>query len=261
MNRNARKYELNKALSILPIFNPLNDYHIYHINQSTSSSLLHNLIEQARKTTRFTIDTEDDYYIRQPSLIQFEFIRHHPIVLLIEIHHLPQVTSVIFWLIRSLLKMIFNPSNCIYSWGNIKNELNKFISCGLFSSDQLEQINNIDIQKLFKEWHDQKLNHEHIHIPLDIKKRLDTYSKQSIKSFHYIWSLQMAIAYTCHEFLDKSPTKSRWSRYLGMINHNNSSVMNLKEKQIIQQMIQYAVNDCLAVTKLVLVLKLDRTQI
>ncbi|CAF1364469.1 unnamed protein product [Rotaria sordida] len=96
MNRNARKYELNKALSILPIFNPLNDYHIYHINQSTSSSLLHNLIEQARKTTRFTIDTEDDYYIRQSSLIQIEFIRHHSIVLLIEIHHLPQIEQQVY---------------------------------------------------------------------------------------------------------------------------------------------------------------------
>ncbi|CAF4084162.1 unnamed protein product, partial [Rotaria sordida] len=61
MNQNARKYELNMALSILAIFNPLNDYYIYHINQSTSSSLLHNLIEQARKTTRFTIDAENDY--------------------------------------------------------------------------------------------------------------------------------------------------------------------------------------------------------
>ncbi|CAF1371059.1 unnamed protein product [Rotaria sordida] len=259
MNRNARKYELNKALSILPIFNPLNDYHIYHINQLTSSILLHDLIERARKTTRFTIDTEDDYYTHRPALIQIEFIQYQSIVLLIEVHHLPEVTSAIFWLIRSLVKIILNSSNCIYSWGDGEKELNKFISCGLFSFDQLHQINNMDIQKLFKQRHDQKLNHEHTHLPLDIQKRLDTYSKQSIKSFHYIWSLQMAIAYACHEFLDKSRTKSRWSRHLDMINHNSSSVMNLKEKQIIQQMIQYAVNDCLAVTKLVMLLKLDRT--
>ncbi|CAF4339296.1 unnamed protein product, partial [Rotaria sordida] len=171
MNQNARKYELNMALSILAIFNPLNDYYIYHINQSTSSSLLHNLIEQARKTTRFTIDAEDDYYTHQPSLIQIEFIQYQSIVLLIQVHHLPEVTSVIFWLIRSLLKMIFNPSNCIYSWGNVKNELNKFISCGLFSSDQLEQINNKDIQKLFKKWHNRKVKHERIGLPLDINKR------------------------------------------------------------------------------------------
>ncbi|CAF1279156.1 unnamed protein product [Rotaria sordida] len=149
MNRNARKLELNMALRVLPIFNPLNDYHIYHINQSTSSILLHNLIEQSRKTTRFTIDTEDDYYTRRPALIQIEFIQCQSIVLLIEVHHLPQATSVIFWLIRSLVKIILNLSNCIYSWGNGENELNKFISCGLFSSKQLKQINNIDIQKLF----------------------------------------------------------------------------------------------------------------
>ncbi|CAF4195632.1 unnamed protein product, partial [Rotaria sordida] len=147
MNQNARKRELNKALSILPIFNPLNDYHIYRINQSTSSILLHDLIEQGRKTTRFIIDTEDDYYTHRPSLIQIKLIQHQSIALLIEVHHLSQATSVIFWLIRSLLKVILNPSNCIYSWGDAKNELDKFISCELFPSDQLQQINNIDIQK------------------------------------------------------------------------------------------------------------------
>ncbi|CAF2863661.1 unnamed protein product [Rotaria sp. Silwood2] len=147
MNQNARKRELNMTLSVLPIFNPLNDYYIYHINQSTSSILLHDLIEQGRKTIRFIIDTEDDYYTHRPSLIQIEFIQHQSIVLLIEVHHLPQAASVIFWLIRSLLKVILNPSNCIYSWDDAKNELDKFISCELLPSDQLQQINNIDIQK------------------------------------------------------------------------------------------------------------------
>ncbi|CAF4059614.1 unnamed protein product [Rotaria sordida] len=261
MNQNARKYELNMALSILSIFNPLNDYCIYHINQSTSSILLHNLIEQARKTTRFTIDTEDDYYTHQPSLIQIEFIQYQSIVLLIQVHHLPQVTSAIFWLIRSLLKMIFNPSNCIYSWDDLKNELNKFISCGLFSFDQLEQIHNIDIQKLFKKWHNRKVKYVRIRLPLDINKRLRAYTQQSIENFHHKWSLQMAVAYACHEFLDKSQTKSRWSRNLDINNDNRSSVMNFIENKIIQQMIRYAVNDCLAVTKLVMVLKLDRIEI
>ena len=149
------------------------------------------------------------------------------------------------------MKIILNPSNCIYSWGNGENELNKFISSGLFSSKQLKQINNIDIQKVFKNWHDQKLTHEHIHLPWDIQKRLDTYSKHSIESFHYIWSLQMAIVYACQEFLDKSRTKSKWSRNLYIVNNNQSLVMNAKQNNIIQEMIQYAVNDCLAVTKLV----------
>ncbi|CAF1350819.1 unnamed protein product [Rotaria sordida] len=254
MNRNARKHELNMALSVLPIFNPLNDYRIYHINQLTSSILLHNLIEQAKKTIQFTIDTEDDYYTHRPSLIQIEFIQHQSIVLLIEVHHLPQATSVIFWLIRSLLKIILNPSNCIYSWGNGENELNKFISCGLFSSKQLKQINNIDVQKLFKNWHDQKLTHEYICLPRDIQKRLHAYSKQSIETSGHHWSLQMAIVYACQEFLNKCRTKSRWSRNLYIVNNNQSLVMNAKQNNIIQEMIQYAVNDCLAVTKLVSIL-------
>ncbi|CAF4646767.1 unnamed protein product, partial [Rotaria sp. Silwood2] len=89
------------------------DYHIHHVNQSTSSILLHNLIEQARETNRFTIDTEDDYYTHQPALIQIEFIQHKSIILLIELNHLPHASSIVFWLIRSLLKVILHSLNVI----------------------------------------------------------------------------------------------------------------------------------------------------
>ncbi|CAF2889477.1 unnamed protein product [Rotaria sp. Silwood2] len=262
MNRNTRKYELNSALSVLQVFNPLNDYHIHHINQSTSPILLHDLIEQARKTTRFTIDTEDDYYTHQPALIQIEFIQDKSIILLIQINHLPHSSSVVFWLIRSLLKVIFNSLNVIYSWGDAKDELSKFIPSRLLSSETLREINNMNIQKIFKNWHDRKPQRQCILVSLDAVNRLCTYSRKSTTNFNHKWSLQMAIAYAFHEYLDKSRTKSRWSRNLDMTNDNHRSfVVNLKVNRIVQEMIEYAVNDCLAVTKLVSMLKLDRMNI
>ncbi|CAF4593020.1 unnamed protein product [Rotaria sp. Silwood2] len=178
MNRNTRKYELNSALSVLQVFNPLNDYHIHHINQSTSPILLHDLIEQARKTTRFTIDTEDDYYTHQPALIQIEFIQDKSIILLIEINHLPHSSSVVFWLIRSLLKVIFNSLNVIYSWGDAKDELSKLIPCRLLSSETLLEINNMNTQKIFKNWHDRKPKRQCILVSLDAVNRLCTYSRK-----------------------------------------------------------------------------------
>ncbi|CAF3018839.1 unnamed protein product [Rotaria sp. Silwood2] len=261
MNQNTRKYELNSALSILQVFNPLNDYHIHHINQSTSPILLHDLIKQARKTTRFTIDTEDDYYTHQPALIQIEFIQDKSIILLIEINHLPHPSSIVFWLIRSLLKVILHSLNVIYSWGDAKDELSKFIPSRLLSSETLLEINNMNIQKIFKNWHDRKPKRQCISVSLDTVNRLYTYSRKSTTNFNHKWSLQMAIAYAFHEFLDKSRTKSRWIRNLDMTNNNRSFVVNLKVNRIVEEMIEYAVNDCFAVTKLVSMLKLDRINI
>jgi hypothetical protein len=105
MNTNIRKRQLNRNLGVLPIFTPLSPYKIYHINQSTPTILLQDLITLARKTTKFTIDTESDYYTHEPALIQIEFIHSQSIVLLIEIYHLPHELSVLFWLIRGHLRI------------------------------------------------------------------------------------------------------------------------------------------------------------
>ncbi|CAF4873836.1 unnamed protein product, partial [Rotaria sp. Silwood2] len=149
--------------------------------------LLHDLIEQARKTTRFTIDTEDDYYTHQSALIQIEFIQDKSIILLIEINHLPHSSSVVFLLIRSLLKVIFNSLNVIYSWGDTKDELSKFIPFRLFSSETLLQMNNISIQKIFNNWHDKKPKRQRISVSLDAVNRLCTYSRKSTTNFNHKW--------------------------------------------------------------------------
>jgi hypothetical protein len=66
----------------------------------------------------------------------------------------------------------------------------------------------------------------------------------------------MAITYVFREFLDKIRTKSSWSQSLDLSRLKKSFIPNMKQKTIVKQMIKYAVNDCLAVTKLAKLLDL-----
>ncbi|CAF1481285.1 unnamed protein product [Adineta ricciae] len=150
LSTNKRKRHSNVHLSTLPAFNPSNDWRVYCISQRTNTSLLHYLIDLARKTTEYTIDTEHDCVTHEAALIQVEFIRRQSVVLLIEVCHLPPASTVTFWLIKSLLKIILGPSNIIYSWGNAEHELSLFIDYELFSWSILCQMKNIDIQTAFK---------------------------------------------------------------------------------------------------------------
>ncbi|CAF2135297.1 unnamed protein product [Rotaria magnacalcarata] len=256
MNRNIRQRQLNMKLSVLPIFTPLSPYKIYHINQSTPTILLQDSITLARKTAKFTIDTESDYYTHESALIQIEFIHSHSIVLLIEICHLPHELSVLFWMIRSLMNIIVKPSNVIISWGDTKRELESFISCKLISIKLIQKINDIDVQGYFKDWHDNLLENDYDHPLFDNKEMLCSYSRKSLEDRNHKWSLQMAITFVFREFLDKTRTQSSWSRSLDLSRLKKSFIPNMKQKTIVKEMIQYAVNDCLAVTKLAKLLDL-----
>jgi hypothetical protein len=210
MNRNERQRRLNIELSVLSTFTPLNnDYQIYHINRTTSTVLVQDLIQLARKTTRFTMDTEIDYYTHEPALIQIEFIETNSILLFIETCHLPCPSSVLFWLLQSLFKVIFHPSNVIFSWSDLLFELTNFLHYGLFSLNSIHQINNLNIQVRFKEWYNQTFLHKCGLQPFDDDHQLCTCLYRLVKHKNNQWSLQKAIAYTFHEFLDKSRTKSK----------------------------------------------------
>lgn len=260
MNRNKRQRQLNVDLSVLPTFTPLNACQIYHINRTTSPVLLQDLIELARKTSRFTIDTEHDYYTHQPALIQIEFIRRESVVLLIETCHLPYKSSVLFWLIQSLLKVILKSPHLIFSWGDAISELTNFIPCGLFPSNTIQQMNTIDIQHHFKEWYNKTFIHDCDLLPFEDDNLSCTCSHRPVKNKNDKWSLQKAIAYTFKEFLDKSRTKNNWSRHLDLKNIHQLSVMTKKENNVREHLILYAVNDCLAVTKLLMVLEFEWTK-
>ncbi|WP_233601883.1 hypothetical protein, partial [Corallococcus sp. AB038B] len=113
----------------------------------------------ARQTTQFIIDTEHDYWTHEPSVIQIQFIHTNSVVLLVEIFHLPPHSSVLFWLIRSLLKVVFQPANVLFAWVDLLFELSDFVHSALFSFDAICQMNTIDVQCCFKEWYNQRFPH------------------------------------------------------------------------------------------------------
>ena len=206
-------------------FQSLNHYEIYTINRYTDTSVMFHLLSIVQQTQYFTIDTESDLFTNRPSLIQIEIINADVSrVLLIETCHLPlDRLSLQFWYIRSLFKCIFRSSNTIFTWSNGKKELNEFISYGLFNHELIDMSKMEDIQQLFKSWFDQS-------------DRIDSLCRPK-------WGLQSAIVELFDEYLDKNETLNQWSRGL------SRRPRNLAEEFKIQSMIQYASNDCLAVTK------------
>ncbi len=192
-----------------------------------------------------------------------EAFRHLP-NLFLRFHKVPfflECSSALFWLIRSLLKIILQSSNVIFSWGDIIFELCAFIHYGLFSFNTIHQINAIDVQRCFKKWYNQTFVHMCTLQPYHEDSPLCTCLYRPVKNATNQWSLQRAIAYTFHEFLDKSRTKSNWSQRLSFIsNIYQYNIIHYKMKQARIHLITYAVNDCLAVTKLMMVVKLNWTK-
>lgn len=247
--RSERQRQLNAQLSVLPIFTAVNDHQVYLINHSTSTMLMHRLIELAKQTVTFTVDTERDYYSHQPALIQIEFVQMTSVVILVETCHLPHPASILFWLIRSLFKVIFQSDKLILAWGDLIDELIPFIDYGLFSSNLVDNITTIDVQTRFKMWYNQMYPHR-CHLSPSVDDHITCLcSHRPVKNLNDQWSLQKAIAYVFDEFLDKTRTKSNWSQRLDSKDVRRYSITNRKEKES-RELISYAVNDCLAVTKL-----------
>ena len=254
--RNERQRQLNAQLSALPKFRPVNDHHVYLINHSTPTLLVQSLIELGRRTMTFTIDTEQDFYSHRPALIQIEFVQVTSVVILVETCHLPHPASILAWLIRSLFKVILHPDKSILAWGDVVDELMMFIDCGLFSASLLRNITTIDVQSRFKVWYNDKFPHHCPLAPSADDHVTCTCSHRPVKNLNDQWSLQKAIAYLFDEFLDKTRTKSDWSRRLESKDVRRYSITNRKEKES-RELISYAANDCLAVTKLFTTMQAD----
>ena len=104
----------------------------------------------ARLTTKYTVDTEHDYYTHQPALIQIEFILPQSLILVIEVCHLPDASTQEFTFIQSLLEVVFDPAHVIYSWGDAIHELSRFTTYGLCSWSTLGRMTTVDVQRAFK---------------------------------------------------------------------------------------------------------------
>ena len=100
------------------------------------------------------------------------------------------------------------------------DELRKFLIYELYTEEALWQSIMVDIQKEFKPWRFEQIGF--------------------YETGQHPWGLQNAIYKMYNEFLDKIQRLNRWSQGL----------YRQKLNPKIQSMIQYASNDCRAVTKL-----------
>jgi len=248
-----------------PLYQPFQspaNHHVIYVHQLTSIDILNDLIQQASETMFFTLDTQHQIETYPwakndiPSVIQIEFhsLNRTPLVLLIEVLFL---TSKLTLRARSitrekkiqeLSKQIFSSNKHIYTWGNPKKKLSSFYSYNLFTSHDLDQLYLHDLHEYFTQWY--KIAYPH-----------STISRTRTKNQPY--TLQTSIFLVFNEWLDTKMQYSLWNSGIDtnlktyhrcfpstMDKNYYRSIRN--EIQYRQEMQIYAVNNCFAISKLML---------
>ncbi|CAF1142818.1 unnamed protein product [Rotaria magnacalcarata] len=110
--------------TLTPFQQPQN-YRCYYIHERTDILLIDELIDQAKITKHYSMDTEDDALTHKPATLQVEYIKQNlsSIIIIIEVQYLPSSTSPLFRKIQQLCSIIFTSQNYIYSWGLALQEL------------------------------------------------------------------------------------------------------------------------------------------
>ena len=294
-SRWRKKMQLNlKLKAVCSPYRMPEDFLYYLLNRTTAAETLTDLIDVARQTTTFTLDTENDSRKKTPALIQIEFVSdHQPMVILVETFHLPPSGTSLFGLFVSLFRTILSSTNIIQTWGPLEQELREFIPCGLFQEEDLNlpKSQQKDIQDDFKRWYNGMHPHSYRCIALgydalgdDVDDDEEKNDKIITNDFRQckclyrpykgpseVWALQLAIAYTTGQHLDKSHTLSRWGLGLDRRLRNNMSLNQtcqpstqllvpqkyFSERQRLSKL-TYAINDCFAVTKLAKIIEQAR---
>ena len=192
-------------------------------------------------------------------------------VLIFEMAHLPQPDEYGFRWIQKLLTTIMDPSNKIYTWDNVKRELIDFVQYNLFTMEMVQAMNTYDVQYYFKKWYNDRF--PHIEGCVGKYTRADSpYCQCKHRPYKYPefkWSLQLAMAKTFNEFLDKRLRRSRWSHGLDSrfdpdySTTSTTTTTTTTEKAAAyrhrqfrrERLIKYATFDCLSTTKLAMVVE------
>jgi len=241
---------------------------VFYINQATPLDFINQLIHRVKNIKQFTIATKYDYTFNHPCLIQLCFSEDiKTYLILIEVRYLPSSTCILFQRIQFLLSIILSPSNLLQSWGDLKHELRHFLIHNLFSTQQIEQIQVVNVQQKFKRWFDKIFDHT-----TECYELYDNMNDNSnciclhrpLKHTYDEWSLTMAIGFISQQYLDTSFVYSHWSIGLNfegpvpsfLQDHNYSSIYhafnlrieNAKRRRAILN--EYVVKECLAIYKL-----------
>ncbi|CAF4307240.1 unnamed protein product [Rotaria sp. Silwood2] len=249
-----KKIHEHDLASRYPPFQPL-DYKLFFINYKTTEQTLFHLIDKIDLSNLFTLDTESICIHKRPNkpaLIQLQIILSNTFsyVILIEVRQLPRIHQPTFPLIQQIFSKLFNSNKNIYVWGSI-DELKKFIEFNLFSSDQIQLANDMNLQNDFKKY----WNEHHPHQPTlsSTNNNLNCICERCL-GIHQNnpWSLQDAVAYQLNQWLDKRHTRSPFDIGLDpTLIHLNSEELNYR-----QIMTTYAINDCLAMHQIIISMNL-----
>ncbi|CAF1564410.1 unnamed protein product, partial [Rotaria sp. Silwood1] len=199
----------------------------YFIHKQTDISIIDELIDEAKSTKHFSIDTENDALTHKPATLQVEFIRQtlSSIIIIIEVQYLPSVITPLFKKIQQLCTIIFTLNNHIYSWGSALHELKTLNSFNLFKTNIKTREHNI----------------------------------QDECSGDQQAALQKIIKYEFNEYLNKTATLAEWAcgvdlalgTYLPLDVVGPERTYRLKEEKKYRSILkEYAINDVFAVTKL-----------
>jgi hypothetical protein len=273
--------ERNEDLqTTFPPFHFSSEVNIVYLHHQTDLSVIEQLIEKAKKTTLFTIDTESEgrKESEKGALIQIQCVhsRQQSTMILIETRYLSDRQSSSFMRMKELCSIILKDENKILSWGEIDMELEKFQEYQLLTTTTPKGGKNM--QQAFGRWHNQLGIHvqpkrptteedEPINIwdtilglnsPEEASTRtICDCGHRSHQDAQATWSLQDAIALVFGEFLDKSETINKWGCGLDpKLNTWQRKVFSRRqyreeeERGKRQKMQDYAVNDCIAVTRL-----------
>ncbi|CAF1434727.1 unnamed protein product [Rotaria sp. Silwood1] len=237
-----KKIHEHELASTYPTFTPSNFQQFFINFQTTDLTLLH-LIEACAASTNFILDTESVGIYRgpnKPALIQIQIILPTSIsyVLIIEVCHLPPIHETTFQLIKQFFTTLFSSGKTIYIWGEI-DELNDFTTTGLFTLDQIKLSNNNNFQDEFKDYWTKKHSHQTRsqrstnELPCQCESCLGINPTDT-------WSLQNAVAYELHQWLDKRFTRSSFDIGLdpqlyhfntNEIEHRTQLTQNIIEQQ------------------------------
>ena len=196
-----------------PPFSPPPHEHVF-VNRLTTNTVLERLIEAARNTNTFTMDTESvglHGQLNRPALVQLQILsdQEPSTVAIVECLHLPLTNSRTFELTRRLFSIAFHEGNTIYTWGTIE-EAKPFVKFGLFTRDQLHAPEHLNLQRLFKAF----WNGQHAHRPAQSSPSGENdrctceLCLGKDPENPYCWSLQDATAQQLREWLDKRQSRS-----------------------------------------------------
>ena len=242
--------ELNKQLrehhyaSSLPLFQPT-DYELIFINRITSIETLTQLNQQINQTKIFTMDTESinkKFQPNIPTLIQIQMcFETMSKILIVEAHHLPKKNQQEFNLIRNLFTSLLKRDKQLFIWGDV-NELEPFISFGLFDKQQISRSNHRNIQFEFKRYWEQRYPHDPKLTRVAMQKCFGINHDNAI-------ALQDAVAFQLDQYLNKNSSREAFD--IGLDKKLKCSRLNPEEIEYIERLANYAADDCDAIYQLI----------